>query len=259
LADALGRTQVVGPATNLGFLRRIAWHPAFAPLSGDPDLDTRFIERHRVDLLPEPSAAPPNIVLLAALATTLNRRQPSASGWQDPWSATDGWRLNGGFDEILTLTDGDRDIPVTVRHGSERHMTVDGVSYRADGDLVDTELTATIDGKRIVATYLRSGLRIDVLTEVGDYRFTLDDPIAQAEVDDGASGSLASPMPGKIVTVLVSKGDVVTRGQALLVLEAMKMEHTVKAPADGTIGKLPFAAGDQVDEGVDLIGFESAS
>ena len=65
-------------------------------------------------------------------------------------------------------------------------------------------------------------------------------------------------MPGRIVTVLVEAGAAVKKGQPLLVLEAMKMEHTIAAPAAGSVTSLPFAPGDQVEEGVDLIGFEPA-
>ena len=259
LADALGRTRVAGPATNLAFLRRIADHPSFAPPNGEPALDTAFIERHRADLLPAPATAPPEFVMLAALGVTLDRCPKATGGWTDPWSATDGWRLNGAFDEPLSLADGDRELVVTVRHGGDQRMVLNGASYRVVGELEQDNLAATIDGRRVCATFLRDGLDLTVLTEGGDFRFTLDDPIAKADVEDAATGSLASPMPGKIVAVLVAEGDRVSRGQALLVLEAMKMEHTVRAPADGAIERLPYTAGDQVDEGVELVGFGVAS
>ncbi|MEO1225709.1 MAG: acetyl/propionyl/methylcrotonyl-CoA carboxylase subunit alpha [Pseudomonadota bacterium] len=256
LGHALSQTKVAGPATNLGFLRRIIRHQAFSPGRGDPDLDTGFIERFRGTLLPEPEAAPAEAILLAVLGVTLDRRSSAAGSRTDPWSATDGWRLNGLFDEALSLSDGDRDLAVTVRHGGDQRMVIDGTTYQVTGNLQQSDLTATIDGRRTRATFLRDGLDLTILTETGDFQFTLDDPIARADIDDAATGSLASPMPGKIVTVLVAEGDAVTRGQALLVLEAMKMEHTVKAPADGMIGRLPYRAGDQVDEGVELVGFE---
>ena len=259
LSHALGQTRIAGPATNLGFLRRIARHQAFAPTHGAPDLDTGFIERFRADLLPGPDPAPPEAVLLAALAVTLDRRPSAPGGGADPWSATDGWRLNGVFDETLSLSDGRRCLPVTVRHGETRHMVLDGTTYRVAGDLRGSDLLATIDARRLRATFLRDGLDLTILTETDDYHFTLDDPIVRADVEDAATGSLASPMPGRIVTVLVAEGDAVSRGQALLVLEAMKMEHTVKAPVDGTVGRLPYRAGDQVDEGVELVGFEAGA
>jgi len=256
LGHALRETKAAGPATNLGFLRHIVRHRAFAPEFGDPDLDTGFIERFRDALLPGPGRAPAEAILLAALGVTLDRRSSATGGWTDPWSATDGWRLNGFFDEALSLSDGDCDLAVTVRHGGDQRMVIDGTAYQVAGNLQQSDLTATIDDRRMRATFLRDRLDLTILTETGDFHFTLDDPIAKADVDDAATDSLASPMPGKIVTVLVAEGDTVTRGQALLVLEAMKMEHTVKAPADGMIGHLPYRAGDQVDEGVVLVGFE---
>ncbi|MEM7444527.1 MAG: acetyl/propionyl/methylcrotonyl-CoA carboxylase subunit alpha [Pseudomonadota bacterium] len=259
LASALSRTQVAGPATNLDFLRRIARHPAFAPGEGAPDLDTGFIEHFRADLLPEPADAPREAILQAVLGVTLSRRLSVPEGWCSPWSGTDGWRLNGHFEETMLLTDGDRELSVTIHHGDDQRMVLKGTTYTVTGDLIGTDLVATIDGRKHRATFLRDGRNLDVLTEDADYRLELDDPIAQADADHGSAGSLASPMPGKIVAVLVVEGDQVARGQALLVLEAMKMEHTVKAPADGTIGRVPFAAGDHVDEGVELIGFEGGS
>jgi 3-methylcrotonyl-CoA carboxylase alpha subunit len=91
------------------------------------------------------------------------------------------------------------------------------------------------------------------------HRLTLDDPMARAADLAADSGQLRAPMPGKILKVHVKAGQVVARGQALLVLEAMKMEHTVAAPADGTVSKLRVAEGEQVSEGAELIVFEATT
>ena len=97
-----------------------------------------------------------------------------------------------------------------------------------------------------------------MLRDGADRVFGIIDPLAHAGEEAGAANRLTAPMPGRVIAVLVEAGAKVTKGQPLIVLEAMKMEHTVAAPADGTVTSLPFAAGDQVDEGVALIGFEAA-
>jgi 3-methylcrotonyl-CoA carboxylase alpha subunit len=79
------------------------------------------------------------------------------------------------------------------------------------------------------------------------------DPIAHAADHAGEGGRLTAPMPGKVVAFMVAAGDRVQRGQALAVMEAMKMEHTINAPRDGVVDELLYAAGDQVSEGGELL------
>ena len=85
----------------------------------------------------------------------------------------------------------------------------------------------------------------------------LADPYHTGDVEEGGAGRLVAPMPAKVIRVEVAVGDSVARGATLLVLEAMKMEHTIAAPADGTVTSLRFGEGDQVEEGVELVVFEA--
>ena len=85
------------------------------------------------------------------------------------------------------------------------------------------------------------------------HRLRVEDPLAAAESVVAGAGRLTAPMPGKIVEVAVKLGDAVKRGAPLMVLEAMKMEHTIAAPADGIVGELLYAAGDLVEEGAELL------
>jgi 3-methylcrotonyl-CoA carboxylase alpha subunit len=78
-------------------------------------------------------------------------------------------------------------------------------------------------------------------------------PVVDADRGEGAGGGLNAPMPGKVVQAMVTAGDSVVRGQTVMILEAMKMEHAISAPADGIIADVFFAAGDQVDEGAELL------
>ena len=252
LARALDQARIAGLATNLDFLRAIARHPAFAAA----ELDTGFIARHAADLLPAPRPATAEEVALAALGLVLGRRRDPAT----PWGLADGWRLNDEAAETLHLVDGDTPVAVPVRHlrrGGFGIMTVDG-EIAASGTLDGGALTARIGDRTVRADIVVAGERIAVLRDDGARVFGIADPLAHAGEDASDSGRLTAPMPGRVIAVLVEAGAAVTKGQPLIVLEAMKMEHTVAAPADGTVTDLPFAAGDQVEEGVALIGFEAS-
>jgi 3-methylcrotonyl-CoA carboxylase alpha subunit len=115
---------------------------------------------------------------------------------------------------------------------------------------------AIIDGRKAVGTVARDGADIIVFTADGTYGFELVDALAaQTEVDAGPA-HLVAPMPGKVIQVSVKAGDIVKRGNALIVLEAMKMEHTILAPADGKIAKVLYQVGDLVEDGAELLTFE---
>jgi 3-methylcrotonyl-CoA carboxylase alpha subunit len=140
----------------------------------------------------------------------------------------------------LVLEEGDRRVALLPLADAQERMRVaiDGVVVAGRVAIVGEEVF------------------VDAAGALG--RLTLRDPLAGPAMAEEAAGRLASPMPGKVVAVKVREGDLVRRGDVLLVLEAMKMEHSVVAPADGVVERLRFAAGDQVDEGVDLVGFRAA-
>ena len=262
LRQALAQYQIAGVATNTAFLIALAGHRAFV----EGDLDTGFIERFRADLLPAPAPASTAILALAALAVTLERRaavarQAAQSGdpWS-PWAAVDGWRLNdSGWDELAMR---DRDTEVVCRldylvggalrvHGPEGQVVVQG---ELDGD---GSLDAVIDGRRLRAGIVRQADSITVLLPGETHRLVVVDPRAAGDLDEGGSGQLTAPMPGKVVQVLVAEGAKVDKGQALMILEAMKMEHTISAPGRGVVAKVNFRAGEQVPEGATLLQIEA--
>ena len=269
LSAALDGTEIVGLGTNADFLRAVVAHPAFV----EADLDTRFIDRHEAALLPAADDVPGEVQILAALGIVLQWRRDlagRADGSRDPWSpwhGASGWRLNDEARDELRFRNGASEMPVAIRYlrdGAVGLMPCGGDEIRAEGEFDGQgRLTASLDGRRCRALVFRHGLDITVIARAangsgGTYRLSLIDPVATAGAADAEGGRLTAPMPGRIVTVLVEPGAAVEKGQPLLVLEAMKMEHTITAPADGAVTALPFAAGDQVEEGVDLLGFEPA-
>ncbi|MFN8719404.1 MAG: acetyl/propionyl/methylcrotonyl-CoA carboxylase subunit alpha [Rhodospirillales bacterium] len=251
LSGALAATQVGGLATNAAFLAAIAAHPAFAAA----DLDTRFIERHRADLLPPPGPAGSRDLALAALAVVAARPVDVA----DPWSRPVPWRLNEPAWEEIVLRDGETERRVTVVHAADGLLVrTDAGEHRVAGSAEpDGTLVATIDGLRETVAVIRAGDALTLFRHGGAVRLVVVDPLAGGAADEAGGGRLASPMPGKVVAVLAEAGQAVVRGQPLLVLEAMKMEHTIRAPADGRVVAVCYRPGDQVSEGEDLIGFEA--
>ena len=258
LRVALAEYEVVGVTTNVAFLGAIAGHPAFKAV----EIDTGFIERHRADLLPPPAPVADKALAAASLSVLLKRREEAQAALRarsdrySPWLLANGWRLNEENHYDLRLMDGDTAREVTL------HFRSDGYEVAVDGgkampvtgvSLADGLLTATLGGMRTCATVVQQGLDITMLIDGAVSRLTLDDPSARAAEQEGGSGRLTAPMPGTVVRVLVEAGQSVEAGTPLMLLEAMKMEHTIKAPAAGTVSAVNFAAGDQVSEGVDLL------
>ena len=262
LRRALADYRVAGVTTNLCFLGAIAGHAAFAA----QEIDTGFILRHRADLLPPPAPVPPLGLAFAALGLLLWRDAEAAvaatrSGDpHSPWHQTTGWRLNDDNHHDIRFLDGDTACPVTV------HFVQDGWRLDLPGETLTARratldghtLSAEIGGERRTATVVRSGFDITVLHDGRTWRIRRDDPSARAAERDAGDGRLAAPMPGTVVQLLIGPGDTVTGGQPLIVVEAMKMEHTIKAPADGKVTAVHYAVGDPVAEGADLLEFEAA-
>ena len=256
LRRALLQLEVGGLATNAAFLSRLADHPAFER----GEVDTGFIERHREALLPPPAPAPEETLAAAALAELLHeeagaRAAASASGdpWS-PWHEVDGWRLNSESHHDFVFGEGEARYPVRVRFSDQgKRLAFGGRDEPFDGcALPDGRLQIRLGDGSFSARAVRNGGSWHVFCN-GAYRRLALQPELQAPEDESAAGSLIAPMPGKVVRLLVELGAQVRKGQPLLILEAMKMEHTITAPADGVISEIRYAAGEQVLEGAQLI------
>ncbi|MBW7851258.1 MAG: acetyl-CoA carboxylase biotin carboxylase subunit [Rhodospirillales bacterium] len=262
LRSALAAYQVVGVSTNIGFLQAIASHPVFAA----GEVDTGFIERHGALLSPAAEPVPDTVLAVAALSVMVERareveRVARRSGDPfSPWHAAAGWRLNDDNHHDLAFRDGDRRVAVTVHYRAEGwllDLPERRVAAKAEAE-GDGRLAVELDGTRRGATVVRVGEELNLFVDGRAWRLLLDDPAARAAAHEMAGGGLTAPMPGKVVQVIATRGAVVERGAPLLILEAMKMEHTIKAPANGTVREIHFRAGDQVPEGAELLEFEVA-
>ena len=237
LRDALAAYEIVGVQTNVEFLGRLMSAPSYV----DARLDTALIERERAHLFPERGPAPRRAWDLAVLAQARAQSPPLARGEASPWNARDGWRLVGGATRRWKFREGGatKDVDVTFARDGLR-VTIDGESHEPVGPAT--------------GTFSRDGVTHVFLD--GEHRvFEWIDPYLPETEHADAHGGLRAPMPGRILAVLVEPGAAVKRGAPLVVMEAMKMEHTVVAPAAGIVDRVMCAVGEQVKEGVELLEF----
>jgi 3-methylcrotonyl-CoA carboxylase alpha subunit len=262
LAAALAGYQVAGVTTNIPFLQRLIAHPAFATAQ----LDTGLIARNRAELFP-PRCAPSDTMLsVAALAEFMRISNAAAARARvsgepySPWHAIDTWWLNTDDHAIaLTYTIGEARYPVRVSAANSAIVVrIDDRELAATVTPAGDDLAVTLAGRRMLATVVPLGEERIVFCAGQMQRLHLADSLAHAGEDEHHGGHLTAPMSGTIVAVAVKPGDAVAKGAPLLILEAMKMEHTITAPAAGTVSAVNYRPGDQVREGADLIDLDEA-
>lgn len=263
LQTVLAATQLTGLHSNLALLRAIVSHSAF--VTGD--YDTGLIDAHREDLLREASVPTTTGVLLAVLYRLLSRvldaQQMAAHSHdrQSPWNAADSWRLNSAHCETLELEDHNGSYQILVKHLAMGYeLVLEGnPAVHARGYFEDhtNTLIAHFDAQRLRADVLSVQDKISVWWQDMHCEFQIPAMVAAESELAVSDASLRSPMPGRIVEVAVAVGQQVVQGQVLMVLEAMKMEHTICAPKRGRITMIRHQPGELIDEGIELLQLES--
>jgi 3-methylcrotonyl-CoA carboxylase alpha subunit len=253
---ALARLRIVGVSNNVEFLARLVASPAFE----SADLDTGLIEREREFLFPAKRETPDEAWLLAALAELERERQEAAPAGAapSPWDARDGWRLNSRASRTLTLRLGDVQQDVSVEYAAGGYaLGLGGPRVLASGEQgAHGEFRARLGERRVHAAVIVAGERRHVFFEGRAYPMVRVDASRGAGPGDELHGRLTAPMPGKVIALLAEVGQKVEKGAPLLVLEAMKMEHTIRAPRAGLVKAFRFEPGDQVSEGAELVELE---
>lgn len=248
LTTALSKTRIVGTTTNVGFLSALAGHQEFAR----GNVDTGLIDRHLDQLVggPPPSA---DVWAFAALSALGFLDEPWRADDKafDPWNDRNGWRLWGEATQVALLarhTDA-TEIEVSIKgDGDYSVSTPEGICDISRVEVDGIDFSAHIDGKKTLASALRHGNIVTIF--IGGQIITFAIPDLSSETADAAIGDdyLRAPMPGLIKLVHANAGESVTKDKPLLVMEAMKMEHTLKAPRDGAIEQCFVNVGDQVEE-----------
>jgi 3-methylcrotonyl-CoA carboxylase alpha subunit len=262
LAVALAEYEVVGVTTNLGLLRTIAAHPSFSAGA----FDTSFIARHAADLMPaaEDDALDAAVWAAAALTTVHAERaaiaaQTAASGdpWS-PWAAGDAWRMNGDGYQDLHFRHGDAPAVALRTHplgesGFRLHLPSGSVQATLAEDEAGTRVV--LDGVSRRFRVVRRGAELTVIFSGRNHVLMQEDPLAPPRTDTAGAERVTAPVPGRVARVLVEPGDVVEANAALVVIEAMKMEITLRAPLGGTVAEVRHTEDDMVEEGTELVTF----
>ncbi|MCG2575912.1 acetyl/propionyl/methylcrotonyl-CoA carboxylase subunit alpha [Dechloromonas sp. XY25] len=263
MRKALADYQVAGLTTNIDFLSRLVACPAFA----GADLDTGLIERQKDFLFPEAQPVPRDALLVATVGELLweqraAKQAAKASGdpWS-PWHARDGWRMNLSSARTISFRDGEALVDAQVRYqGDQWQITLAGQTTVARGKKLDGDRFAVeLDDRRLMASVVAVDDKRSVFLQGSTYSLLRDDPLHRVDAGDSHGGGLTAPMPGKVVALLAQAGQKVDKGTPLLILEAMKMEHTITAPAAGVVKAFCYAAGEQVSDGAPLVEFEAAN
>jgi 3-methylcrotonyl-CoA carboxylase alpha subunit len=247
LDTALGQTHIVGLNTNVQFLRYVVRSDAFA----HAQLDTALIQRESAVLFKQ---NPVGLQAAAAAVIADALRLEAAAQGPDPFSRRDGWQSHGTTRRRFELEYDGQPVRAVLTYGPQRLLQVGegaeaALQFTPQGD----GLWVQFNGARIHSTVHAQGETRHVFTPQGATRISLLDPLAHAGEAAQEGGRLTAPMPGKVVSFAVKAGDKVKAGQALAVMEAMKMEHTIHAPKDGTVAELLYAPGDQVADGAELL------
>ncbi len=262
LDRALAQTRIEGVATNLAFLRQIAGQPDYRA----GRIDTAFVARHGDRLLA--ADLDEAALALAGLAVLLRREAEAGAAAREssdpfsPWQATDGWRLNTERLSLLRFeAAASSTVDIEVRPAAPGvRLGFGGREVAASGRLAaDGTLEARLDGRKRRAAVSWEGTELELEVDGERHRLRLYDPLTAAADQEAGGNRVIAPMPGKIVQVHVKPGERVTRGAPLMVLEAMKMEHTLAAPMDGRVAAVHYRSGDMVEEGVDLVDLDYKS
>ncbi|WAT15179.1 acetyl/propionyl/methylcrotonyl-CoA carboxylase subunit alpha [Xanthomonas fragariae] len=255
MREALAQFHAVGVTTNSAFLARLIGTESFA----SANLDTALIEREHAALFPDP-VSPGSAWCLAAvlIAESLPKTAADPADPFSPWQHSDGWRIGAHAAQAVVLEAGGERRQFGVRR------LVDGWQVTSAGNTQtlryhaqDNAVRVEMDGRQWRMQTLRDGNMLTLIGTTQRVVFRHHDALVEADQPAHDAGGLTAPMPGRIVSLVAAVGEPVTRGQALVVLEAMKMEHTLHAPSDGIVKAYLAAEGDLVSDGVALVEFVS--
>ncbi len=254
---ALADFHIVGVANNVDFLSRLVANEAFAR----GDVHTGLIEQERVRLFPDADRDESISHQALAFACARVLADEARNATADPWNSAHGWRLNTTYRRAITLAAGARTHVIDLEYARDGYVFhYDGVDTRlAIMAAADSGVSIRFGEHTLTADVVRAGDDLHVFHNGRHRVLGLADIIAQSGQAEAETGRLTAPMPGKLISVHAAAGARVKRGAALLVMEAMKMEHTIVAPSDGVVDEVMYSVGDQVAEGAELVRFSATA
>jgi 3-methylcrotonyl-CoA carboxylase alpha subunit len=262
LREALADCEVVGPKSNIDFLEKLVRHPRVV----EGTIHTAYLDAHLEEVLPKDEPLPDAHLAMAAAAALLHDEAATLAHGQagpdphSPWSIGDGWRLGHAGERLLCFTYRSERIELHARGSGGDYRLLDaGVETLIRGArFVDGRLVAEVDGRQwrmraradAAAVTVHDGERRVRLDRVPAFRF-------EGNAAAGLGDRITAPMPGRIVVIKASPGQDVAEGEELLVMEAMKMELSLRAPRAGRVAAVQAAAGDFVDADAVLVKLEA--
>lgn len=256
MRQALYQFQVVGLKTNIEFLQRLFHHPDFS----QANLDTGLIARHHTSLLsPVTFTATQSFALIAA-ATIARLQQEQQIVYTSPeipspWKQTDGWRISGQSQRALQFLYGEQRWTASLTYQNSK-IVLQAFDQRAELSFIKqapNSYRIILNGQQYTFHALMQKNHVYLYADTLRAELIYLDPLAIKQSEEQSANQLTAPMPGKILAIHAQHGQNVTKGMPLLVMEAMKMEHTIIAPIDGIIEAIHFTEGEQVTEGAQLL------
>ena len=279
LVSSLRRYQVAGMPTNIPFVEKCATHKVFR----DGSATTAFLDLYADDVRISEGGPPSKTSrVIAALAVSLRDAEKYGSGGdgdrrRDPFTSSPGsWRLHGRASRLVNFLCCEKPARIVSNRDGSFDVTINEEatyeSVRCDYDVESRKVTATIAGRRFDATaVIEDGREGDATVSLwsDDRGFEGDEYYAKVAVKGEEAGAgrsasqsdgvILSPMPGKIVAVNLNPGDDVSKGDVILIMEAMKMEHPIAANANGTVIAINASKGDLVQDGQRLVEIKPSS
>ena len=265
LIKALSEYRINGVTTNIDFLYNLATSKPFIT----EDIDTGFIEKNHALIFHDTEQELINELPIAALYLVLSieeNAQKLAQQSNDPhspWHQASAWRLNEAHMHSLVLSHSNNEYEISVeqrRQGTDAFylININGQQFDCQGTLNGDTIIVNVNGHRSQATVSQNENSISLYRSNGVFNFTHVLPDCGQQDVDESHGGLTAPMNGTMVSVLVKAGEYVEKNQALVIMEAMKMEHTIKAPSNGCVDEIFFSSGEMVDGGAALLAFTAS-
>ncbi|MDC1310939.1 ATP-grasp domain-containing protein [Burkholderiales bacterium] len=262
MQTAIKDYQLAGLQTNVNFLRDLVMASDFTDAEEEPkNLNTGVINRYietteRLDIKPSIQAIGLFLAFELKGMFDIHGESDFSNDPYSPWKQIDGWRLNQASSRLFKITHNDKMHEIALNISPKKIQFVfEEMNYElSELNFASDQIIATVSGAATEGFVFEGGSGVTVFcdgvtTVFGRFRFSLD-------VDEEFGNSLIAPLPGCVRQVLVRAGDVVEKDDALIIVEAMKMEHTILSPRSGVVGEIFYTEGDQVLEGAELLTLE---